>query len=254
MFLPNEIGLEIEGHVAVVELRRPPYNYFDAGLLEGLADVLDRLDADPTVRSIVLCAQGKAFCAGADFSRQSTEESELRRVYGAAVRLFGTDKPIVGAIHGAAVGGGLGLAMVADFRVVADNVRFSANFAKIGIHPGFGTSLLLPRLVGTQNAAGLFYTGRNVDSAEALKIGLADRIVSLAELRKEAMALASEIASAAPLAVVSIRQTLREGLVEGVTAQLEREIQEQLRLFASEDFREGVCAVAERRPAQFSGA
>ena len=249
----DDLGVEIDGFVAVVELRRPPHNYFDEPFLKGLADIFERLDADPAVRCLVLAAQGKAFCAGADFGDQDTGEAGLRAVYRQAARLFATEKPVIAAIQGAAVGGGLGLALVPDFRIVSEEARFSANFVKIGIHPGFALSLTLPRLIGERQAAAMFYTGRRVSGREALDFGLADKLVALPDLRAAAMAFAQEIAEAAPLAIASVRKTLRVGLLEAVSAQIEYEISEQLALFATADFREGVAAVAERRTAHFSG-
>ena len=115
--------------------------------MTGIADGLESLDDDPRCRAAVLCAQGKHFCAGADFSpegaRYTTED-----LYAAAVRIFRTHTPVVAAVHGAAVGGGLGLALAADFRIAAPEARFSANFARLGFHQGFGLSVTLPRLVG----------------------------------------------------------------------------------------------------------
>src|SRR5690606_13245125 len=135
-----------------------------------------------------------------------------------ASRLFRTRKPIVAAVHGAAIGGGLGLACVADFRVTCQEARFSANFTRLGFHPGFGLTATLPRLVGPQMAALLFYTGRRIPGDEAVRIGLADLLVPQAEVRSAAEALATEIAQSGPLAVVATRETLRRGLADAVEA------------------------------------
>ena len=131
----KDVGVEVVGHVAVVEMRRPPYNYFDLELMRTLGQIFEDIDQDASLRAIVLCAQGSAFCAGADFN---TPGGPSRDVYPEAARLFATRKPVVGAIQGPAIGGGLGLAVVADFRVAAPEARFAANFVKLGIHPGFG--------------------------------------------------------------------------------------------------------------------
>src|SRR6185436_20373861 len=121
--------------------------------------------------------------------------------YKEAIRLFRTRKPVVGAIHGAAVGGGLGLALVPDFRVTCAEARFSANFTRLGFHPGFGLTTTLPRLVGVQQAALLFYTGRRIGGQEAQRIGVADLLVAQDQVRTSAIELAREIAASAPLAV-----------------------------------------------------
>ena len=170
-----------------------------------------------------------------------------------AVRLFRTAKPMVGAIHGAAVGGGLGLALVPDLRVTCREARFSANFNRLGFHPGFGLSVTLPRLIGVQQAALLFYTGRRIAGDEAHRIGLADELVALERVRPRAIELAQEIAGSAPIAVRSTRATVRGNLVEQVRLAVARESMEQNQHFLTEDFKEGVAAMAERRPPQFKG-
>jgi enoyl-CoA hydratase/carnithine racemase len=141
-----------------------------------------------------------------------------------------------------------------DFRVAAPEAKFSANFARLGFHHGFGLSVTLPDLVGQQRAMELLYTGRRVPGEEALVLGLCDRLVPLAELRDEARRLAAEIAASAPLAVASIRQTLRGGLPARIRAATDRERAEQERLQKTSDFREGVAAMAERRTPKFRGS
>ena len=154
---------------------------------------------------------------------------------------------------GAAVGGGLGLSLVADFRVASADSRFTANFNRLGFHPGFGLSITLPRVVGEQKAALLFYTGRRIGGEEAHAIGLVDVLVPQAEVRDAALALAREIAQSAPLAVASTRRTLRRGLADAIAAITDHELTEQQRHFETEDFKEGVTAMAERRMPSFSG-
>jgi enoyl-CoA hydratase/carnithine racemase len=253
------VGMAREGPVALLTLRRPPNNFLDATLVAEVADALLALDEDASCRAVVLAADGKHFCAGADFSRrQDGTAAGLspagRGVYQEACRLALSKKPIVAAVHGAAVGAGLGLAAVCDFRVTCAEARFSANFTRLGIHPGFGLTATLPRLIGHQKAAMLFYTGRRIGGEEAAAIGLADLLVPQAEVRAAALALAQEIAGSAPLAIASTRVTLRQGLAEAFRAAATREEAEQDRLRQTSDFREGVRATAERRPPQFTGA
>lgn len=240
-------------HVALIELRRPPYNHLNVEALVELAEALERLDADPECRAVVLAAEGKAFSAGGEFSQSGGEDasSNTADFYGHALRLFRTAKPIVAAVHGAAIGAGLGLAVAADFRVTCSEARFSANFNRLGIHPGFGLSFTLPRLVGEQQAALLFYTGRRISGEEAHRIGLADVLVAADGVRSAALALAAEIAVSAPLAVESTRATLRSQWVDQVYEANQKELALQRVQFASEDFREGVAAMAERRPPVF---
>ncbi|HEV8678940.1 MAG TPA: enoyl-CoA hydratase/isomerase family protein [Stellaceae bacterium] len=257
----NEIGVSLDGMVATVEIRRPPNNFFDAALIAEIGEAFERLDADPACRAIVLAAEGRHFCAGADFSKrmdtgtvqEATKSGRGKHLYKEGIRLFRTQTPIIGAIHGAAVGGGLGLALVPDFRVTCTEARFSANFNRLGFHPGFGLTVTLPRLVGPQQAALLFYTGRRISGDEAVRIGLADVLVPQDEVRSAAQALALEIAQSAPLAVVATRETLRRGLCDAIEAATERELVEQDWLRQTEDFREGIKAMADRRLPDFQG-
>jgi len=237
--------------VATIELRRPPNNFFSLDLINGVADALFAIDDDPDCRAVVLCAEGKHFCAGADFGGDRTYTTG--ELYGAAVRVFENKTPIVAAIQGAAIGGGLGLALSADFRVGAPEARFSANFARLGFHQGFGLSETLPALVGQQKGAELLYTGRRINGETAADIGMVDYLVPLDQLRDKAHELAAEIAASAPLAVQSIRQTLRGDLAAKIKAATDHEGAEQGRLRETSDFAEGTKAMGERRTPNFTG-
>ena len=254
----NDITVELEGHVAIVEIHRPPNNFFDYELIRAIADTYEMLDADDDCRAVVLCSEGKHFCAGADFSaRESWGQTQLDaqagQLYREAARVFSARKPVVAAIQGAAVGGGLGLACSADHRITCAEARFSANFARLAFHQGFGLSVTLPRLVGETQASLLLLTGRRVSGADAVAIGLADQLVPQGEVRAAAQALAAEVASSGPLAVQSIRATLRGGLAEAVVKATEHELAEQSRLRKTQDFGEGIKAMSERRPPVFTG-
>ncbi len=245
-----------DDHVATAEIQRPPNNFFDLDLIEHLAEAFRTLDDDDRCRAIVLCADGKHFCAGADFgggNRSSTPEGSQRHLYDAAYDLFATRTPVVAAVHGAAIGGGLGLALMPDFRVAAPESRFSATFARLGFHHGFGLTVTLPALVGQQKALDLLYTGRRVDGEEAVAIGLADRLVPLDEVRSAAHQLAVEIATSAPLAIRSIRDTMRGDLADRIKVATDREKAEQDWLRGTADWKEGVAAMAERRTPDFTG-
>ena len=253
----GDVSVELgDDHVAEVEIRRPPNNFFDASLIRNLADAYEDLAAG-TCRAIVVCSEGKHFCAGADFHNESDADSlpeeGAASLYREAVRLFRAPLPVVAAVQGAAIGGGLGVACSADFRVAAPEARFAANFARLGFHQGFGLSATLPPIVGQQFALEMLYTGRRIPGEEALARGLCDRLADLGSLRAEARALAAEIAGSAPLAVRSIRQTMRGHLADEVARITEREDAEQIRLRSTEDFAEGTRASLERRPPAFKG-
>lgn len=261
----TDIAVTHAEHVTTVEIRRPPANFFDHSLIRQIADAFDAADEDPDCRAIVLASQGKHFCAGANFgsgkdddsgSRDFTEEGFRNTtgiLYREAARLFANRTPIIGAIQGAAIGGGLGLALVPDFRIATPDARFAANFVKLGIHQGFGLSVTLPRLIGEQQAALMLLTGRRVTGEEALAMGLVDVLTEPEALRAAATRLAREVAENAPLAVASVRATLRAGLADAVATATEHELAEQQRLRATEDAAEGIRAVAERRPGNFQG-
>jgi enoyl-CoA hydratase/carnithine racemase len=141
----------------------------------------------------------------------------------------------------------------ADFRVTCKEARFCANFTKLGFHPGFGLTVTLPELIGRNTAELMFYTSRRIGGEEACRIGLANVLVAQAEVRAAAQKLAAEIAEGAPLGLLATRATLRAGLAERVLAATDHELDEQTRLRATEDFREGVRATKERRVANFVG-
>ena len=253
----SAISVSRDGPLGIVELSRPPHNYFDLDMIASIADAWETLEADKSCRVIVLCAQGKSFCAGADFSRRENTEKkrstrQINPLYLEAIRLFSCTKPVVAAVQGSAVGGGLGLALTADFRVTCKEAKFSANFNRLGFHPGFGLSFTLPRLVGQQKASWLFYSGSRIDGEEAVRIGLADFLVEQHEVREKALELARQIAVSSPRAVQSTRATLRTGLVEQVRLAVARESAEQAVHMTSDDMREGVAAMAERRDPDFA--
>ena len=257
----TDIGVEQSGHVTTIEIQRPPLNFFDVSLINQIADALTDIDNDPEARAVVLAAQGKAFCAGANFGDPARQEAEtdpvshlpINHLYVQAVRIFRNKKPIVAAVHGAAIGGGLGLAVAADFRVTCPEARFAANFTKLGFHPGFGLTTTLPELVGKNNAELIFYTSRRVTGEEAYRMGLANACVPQDQVRAAAMKLAQEIAECSPLGLLSTRATMRAGLADRVMAATTHELAEQTRLRATEDFKEGVKATTERRAANFKG-
>ena len=247
------VSLDAESHVGIVEMQRGPNNYFDVNTLSAMADGVDDL-ASRGARCVVICSEGKNFCAGADFTGDAGKVATRGlHVYDVAARLFRSSVPMVAAVQGSAIGGGLGLAMAADFRVGAPSTRMAANFALLGFHQGFALSVTLPRVAGEQHAADLLFTGRRLDGATAHAIGLLDHLVDEDDVRPRAVALAAEIAASAPLAVASIRATLRGDLAERAVAAMAHERSEQDRLQRTADFREGVRAVAERRPARFRG-
>jgi enoyl-CoA hydratase/carnithine racemase len=232
-------------------------------LIKEIAGAFESFDDDIHVRAVVLAAQGKAFCAGANFGDGSTLDTQGRRpnepgpgvapLYVEGNRLFRTKKPIIAAVHGAAIGGGLGLAMVADFRVTCPEARFCANFTRLGFHPGFGLTVTLPAVIGQTKAALMFYTSRRISGEEAYAMGLADALVPQQEVRDAAVKLAGEIGENSPLGLIATRMTMRGDVADRVRKATDHELEEQTRLRKTEDFKEGVKAVFERRLPNFTG-
>ena len=241
----------LEDHVAVVCLHRPPNNFFDTTLLDGLADAYEELADGAGCRAIVLRSEGKHFCAGLDFAHN--KEQDIAALYRNALRLFAAPLPVVAAVQGGAIGGGCGLALSADFRIATSGSRFSANFSRLGFHHGFGLTVTLPRVVGEQRAADLLYSGRRVDGRDAQALGLCDELVDDADLVPAATAYARTLAGAGPLAVRSIRATMRQGLVDRLRLAMDHECAQQEWLRHSSDFAEGVAASTARREPRFTG-
>jgi 2-(1,2-epoxy-1,2-dihydrophenyl)acetyl-CoA isomerase len=246
--------LDMTSGVGTVEFCRPPHNYFDADLIARIADAYDELGHEVRCRAIVLASTGRHFCAGADFSDSSWGGGDLQRLYEQAARLFDAKVPVVAAVQGRAIGGGLGLALSADFRVASERTVFVCNFARLGLHHGFGISVTLPAVVGQQRALEMLYTGGESGGNAAIAMGLCDHLAPSDEhIRSTALEAARAIAQSAPLAVRSIRQTMRGHLAEVVRASAAAEALEQEWLFKTEDFFEGVRAARERRDPRFTG-
>ncbi len=246
------------GHVAEIRFADGDFNYASHYLLSLIADQLDLIDADPAIRCTVLAAEGKSFCAGANLAGDTEITGadgmdSITRLYTEARRIFARKKPMVAAVHGAAIGAGLGLALTADFRVAGPATRFSANFVRLGFHPGFGLTHTLPRLIGAQRASWMFLSAARIKPAEALAWGLADGLAEDGEVLAAAHVMAQQIAANAPLALVAVRATGAAGLDAALIAAMAHEHAEQSLLKATADYAEGVASVFERREANFTG-
>lgn len=248
-----DLIVSLEDYVATVQINKPPLNFFNHDLITRLVKIFEALSHDKKCRAIVLAAKGKAFCAGADLSGNDgkIDGDAAMLLYQEAIKLFSVKKPVVAAIEGAAIGGGLGLALVADFRVSCDEARFSANFSRLGFHPGFGLTTTLPELVGANQAALLFYTGRRISGTAAHEIGLVNLLVEKEAVLEKAQELAKEIAISAPIAVQDMRHTLRGNIEERVRSAIKTEQSHQAFHMTTKDFQIGITAASKREEPVF---
>jgi 2-(1,2-epoxy-1,2-dihydrophenyl)acetyl-CoA isomerase len=238
--------------VVEIEIDHGPANHLNAPIVAAIVAAC-REAAESGARAVVLCSAGRHFCAGVDLVGEHNTTFDGRHLYDHGADLIEQPLPIVAAIQGAAIGGGLGLALLADLRVAAPEARLSANFATLGLHPGFGTTVTLPLTVGQAEARRLFYTGVRVSGEEAVRLGLCSEVVPLDQLREVAHHHAAQIARSAPLAVQAIRRTLWQPVLEQYQTAIQHERREQDRLRATDDFVEGVEAMKERREPRFNG-
>jgi enoyl-CoA hydratase/carnithine racemase len=248
--------------VGILTLDRPDQrNSMTPELLDAFAAVAARARADAEIRALVITGTGPVFSAGADLrsTLQRTDGDHAAPnersfgMYEPFLSLLDVAVPVIGALNGHAIGGGFGLALVCDLRIGALEAKYGANFVRLGIAPGMAISYLLPRLIGPARASELLLTGRLVDGREAERIGILNRAVPAADVMAEAMALAKEIAAAAPRAVRATKRALRRGLELAARDAARFESYAQAETLATEDAREGISALLEKRTPRFTG-
>jgi enoyl-CoA hydratase len=251
---------DVADHVATITLNRPENrNSMTPDVLEGLGGAVSRARADADVRCVVVTGRGSSFCAGADFRARREEIPEVApfersyAMYAPFLSLLDVEVPTIAAMQGHAIGGGLGLAVVCDLRVANREARYGANFVRLGLHPGMATTYLLPRLMGVPRATEWLLTGRIGSGQEAAEAGLVQHAVAAESVRDKALELAREIASAAPLAVRWTKRSIYQGLGWNPSEHARLEAHVQSRTMETEDFREGVAALLEKREPSFRG-
>jgi len=254
---------DVDDAIATLTLNRPDNrNSMTPDVLADLADAVSRLRGDASVRCAIVTGRGSSFCAGADFkSRAAAGDGDAYvaphersyATYTPFLSLLDVEVPIVAAMQGHAIGGGLGLAVVCDLRVANRAARYGANFVRLGLHPGMATTYLLPRLMGVPRAVEFLLTGRIVSGEEAAAAGLVHYAVPEDEVLTRARALAREIATAAPLAVRWTKRSIYENLGWDPRTAARGEAQVQSRSIETEDAREGIAALLGRREPRFRG-
>jgi enoyl-CoA hydratase len=255
------VQVEVDQAIATIRLDRPPMNALSAGVQDELAAASRQVTADPAVRAVVLYGGPKVFAAGADVKEMadlgyaamaSSGSRRLQDTFSAVARI---GKPVIAAITGYALGGGLELALCADFRVVGQGAKLGQPEILLGIIPGAGGTQRLPRLIGPARAKDLIYSGRFADSAEALAIGLADKVVPDGEVYQAAREMAAAYAGGPALALRAAKEAIDRGLEVDLDTGLEIERLNFAGLFATDDARSGLRSFLENGPgkASFSG-
>jgi 2-(1,2-epoxy-1,2-dihydrophenyl)acetyl-CoA isomerase len=256
--------LAVEDGVATITLNRPEkLNAFGEDMREQLLAALDQVTENPSVRVLVLTGAGRAFCAGGDvhhmlkLKQRDAEFSELKPLleYGRAIvtRLDALAIPTIAAVNGAAAGAGINLALACDVRVASDQASFGETFVRIALHPDWGGTFYLPRLVGLSRALEMCWTGESIDAAEALRIGLVNHVWPAASFAAEVARYAARLAAAPQTSVRLAKQTLRAALDRTLNQCVDAEAQAQRACWASDDAAEGLAAFAEKRAPEFAG-
>ena len=258
--------LSVDNHVAVLTLNRPDKrNPFSPEMLEAFQARVQEIAERDDVRAVVVTGAGKAFSAGADFTTMPTLAARtgldgilaihgaIEALYDAFVSLDRLDVPTIAAVNGAAIGGGMGIALLCDIRIIAEDAKLGVNFARLGIHSGLSITSLLPKLVGYEAAADLLFTGRIFLGAEAKEMGLARKVLPREEVLPAAMDTAHQIAGAAPLAVRWMKRTLRQNTGRWLAPGMATEAMAQALLMQSSDAQEGIQAMLKRRDPEFEG-
>jgi 2-(1,2-epoxy-1,2-dihydrophenyl)acetyl-CoA isomerase len=244
------IETSIANGIATITLNRPEkLNAFTGTMREDLLAALQSCERDDAARVVVITGAGRAFCAGGDVEymaslQAANDTTSFRKLLDAGrdvvLQIVSMEKPVIASINGVAAGAGCNLALACDYRIASDQAKLGETFVRIGLHPDWGGTWLLPRLVGRSRALELCMTGRMIGAAEALAIGMVDRVA--ADVASETETFARAIADGPPLAIRAIKRALNASERNDLRAQLELEAEQQLRCFESEDAKERIAA------------
>jgi enoyl-CoA hydratase len=255
----RDVRLSIDGPIATITMSRPEaMNALNGKVLRELQTVVVQLREDPVVRVVILTGSGPAFVAGADIRTMLESDTDQVAAFtrlGQEVlsELEALEKPVIAAINGFALGGGLELALACDIRLASEGAQLGFPEVGLGIFPGFGGTQRATRLIGKGHACELIFSGDPVDADTASRIGLVNRVLPAQELLHAAEALAQRIASRGPLAVAGAKRAINRSLETGLEAGLSFELDEVLKTFGTKDQKEGMSAFLERRKPEFTG-
>lgn len=254
---------EVKGPIGLITFNRPDNrNAMTTELLDAFAQATLAARQEPSLRVVVISGRGSCFSAGADLKADLQREQQLRplqphersyAMYEPFLSVLDIEVPVIAALNGHAVGGGFGLALLCDLRIANRESRYGANFAKIGLHSGLGISYLLPRLIGATLASEMLFSGRLLTGSEAADCRLVNAATDADEVFVQALKLAEDVASAAPIAVRMMKRTLYRGLGWDIRRAAYEEAYAQAITVDTEDMREGVSALLEKRPPLFKG-
>ena len=261
----NILQIEKKNGVGVITLNRPDkLNAFNDELTFALQDTLKELEKDPAIRALIITGSGRGFCSGQDLQNRSISDivgekklslgDSIRRRYNPIiVKIRRMEKPIVAAVNGVAAGAGASLAFACDYRLAADGVNFIQSFSKIGLVPDSGSTFFLPRLIGATRAFELMLSAEKLGAAEALRLGLINKVCPADQLMTEAMALAEKLANGPTKAFGLTKRAINKAIFNDLEELLEYEACLQEIAGRSQDFQEGVKAFAEKREPAYTG-
>ena len=253
---------ESEG-IATITLNRPDkLNAFIGHMRRDLAEALEHAGSDRGIKVVIITGAGRAFCAGGDIAfmaelMERRDSDEFSRILGAGRRVItairSMTKPVIASINGPAAGAGFNLALACDLRIASTDATFTQSFVKVGLHPDWGGTYFLPRLVSPNKACEMFFLGDSIDAAEALRLNLVNKVVSPEELEAAALQLAERLRAAPPIAVAAAKQAIYMSGSSDLDEMMRYETEAQVRCFESDDGHEGIRAFFEKRDPRFTG-
>ena len=258
----SDLLYDVSDRVATITLNRPDkLNAFTGEMIDTWASSLAKAQADEQVNVIVVTGNGRAFCAGGDVARMGDgEPTPLQHknqlwdhIHRIPKTLEGVDKPVIAMVNGLTVGAGMGMSLMCDVRIAAESARFSTGYVRVGLVPGDGDTYFLPRLVGSAKALELLWTADFIEAADALRVGIVNRVVPDAQLKEATYAFAKQIADGPQVPIRMIKRLVYQSLRLDLRTHLDLVSSHMAVVRRTEDHAEGVAAFKEKRPAKFKG-